>query len=410
MKEHEEIIAGLDIGTTKVAAIVGRKDSDGHIDVLGFAHAPSKGMRRGIVINIPETVNSIKAAITEAELVSGHKIKRVFAGIAGDHVRSSFSKGVIGVKNKTITEEDVERVINAAKTIALPRDREIIHILPQEYIIDNQGGINEPVGVSATHLEVKTHIVTAAITSAQNIRNSIAEAGCEVEELVLEPYASSLAVLNKDEMEMGTCLVDIGGGTTDIAIFFDGSIHYTTVIGVGGEHVTRDLLQGLRTSFEQAEHIKKEHGVALQSLLTEEELVTVPGVGNRASREISKQVIAAIIQARMEELFRIVVAEMEKSMLYEAVSAGIVLTGGASQLAGAAELAEKISGLPVKIGEPMLTGGLTDAIKSPKHATGVGLLYYGANRTDNLYLHEKGDTKFGNYVRKIKDIVDGLFG
>jgi cell division protein FtsA len=404
-----EILVGLDIGTTKIAAVIGRRDENDQMTILGVGHSPSKGLRRGVVIDIRKTVESIKAAVKQAELFAGTEVTAVYAGIAGDHIRSINSKGVIAVsgENKIITADDVVRVINAAKAIALPMDREILHILPQEYIVDSQEGIKTPVGMAGTRLEAEVHIITAAAASAQNIVNCIHEAGYEVADIVLEPYASSLSVLQRDEKELGVTIIDIGGGTTDIAMFYDGSIRHTSVIGIGGEHVTRDLSQGLRTSHEQAEAIKKSHGIAVQTLLEKDELISLPGLAGRRSRDVSRGVLAAIIQPRMEELFELTLREMENSDFFESMGAGIVLTGGASLLEGTIDLAEEMMGLPVKLGVPNVGGGLVDTVNSPIFATGVGLLVYA-----DLYgkAEEYADGGGVNWIiSRLKNMFENLF-
>jgi len=406
----EDIIVGLDIGTTKIAAVVGKQDEYGQVNIIGVGHAPSEGLRRGVVINIEETVHSIEQAVEQAELMCGHKITHVYAGIAGDHIRSINSKGVIAVSGRDglIDEDDVERVISAAKAIALPMDREILHVLPQEYTVDDQDGIKNPVQMAGTRLEAEVHIVTAAAASAQNIANCIEAAGCSVDDIVLEPYASSLSVLHPDERDLGVCIIDIGGGTTDIAMFFDGSIRYTSVIGLGGHHVTGDLSQGLRTSVEQAEEIKKKYGIAMQSLLEKDELIRVAGVGGRAPREISRSVLSAIIQPRMTEMFQLALREMQKSDVFDSMGAGIVLTGGASLLEGAADLAEEVMGFPVKIGIPKASGGLVETVQSPIYATGVGLIYFALKHGSQRSV---GDHLSFEWIKnRLKSFVDNLFG
>ena len=402
------IIVGLDIGTTKIAAVVGEQDEYGKVNIVGVGLAPSHGLRRGVVINMKTTVQSIRKAVEQAELMCGHKISHVYAGIAGDHIRSINSKGVIAVSGKDhiITEKDRDRVISAAQAIALPMDREILHVLPQEYIVDGQDGIRNPVGVAGVRLECEIHIVTAAAASAKNIVNCIEEAGYEVADIVLEPYASSLAVLDADERDLGVAIVDIGGGTTDLAMFFDGSIRHTSVIGLGGQHVTSDLSQGLRTSMDQAEELKKKYGVAMQTQLEGDEIIKVPGVAGRAPRDISRGVLAAIIQPRMEEIFQLTLREMEKADVFDYMGAGIVLTGGAAMLQGVGELAERVTGLPVKIGEPNASGGLAETIKSPMYATGVGLIYYA------IYYGKSGGGKrpITWIIDRFKEMVDNLFG
>lgn len=407
--KKDDIIVGLDIGTTKIAAVVGRRDDYGQLNIIGVGHSLSDGLRRGVVINIRNTIKSIKKAIEDAELMSGHKITRVYAGIAGDHIRSINSKGVIAVgsKDKIITEDDVIRVIDAAKAIALPMDREILHVLPQEYIVDEQAGIKNPVGMSGTRLEAEVHIVTAAAASAQNIVNCIHEAGYEVADIVLEPYASSLAVLDTDEKELGVAIVDIGGGTTDIAVFFDGSIRFTSVIGLGGQHLTSDISQGLRTSAEQAEEIKKNYGVAIQSHIKTDELIKVPGVGGRQAREVSKVLLSGIIQPRMEEMIQLAMKEIEKSKITEFLGAGVVITGGAALLTGIVELAERALGMPVKIGKPIVSGGLEDSVDSPMYATGVGLIQYAIKHENE----DDGEDKAGfNWIlNRLRTFFEDLF-
>ncbi|MCB0281964.1 MAG: cell division protein FtsA [Calditrichaeota bacterium] len=405
----DDIIVGLDIGTTKIAAVVGRKDEYGRLNIVGVGHAPSDGLRRGVVINIRKTIQSIKKAVEDAELISGHKITRVYAGIAGDHIRSINSKGVIAVgnKDKIITEEDVVRVIDAAKAIALPMDREILHVLPQEYVVDEQDGIKNPVGMAGTRLEAEVHIVTAAAASAQNIVNCIHDAGYEVADIVLEPYASSLSVLDDDERELGVAIIDIGGGTTDIALVFDGSVRFTSVIGLGGQHITNDISQGLRTSAEQAEEIKKKFGIAMQSLIENDELISVPGVGGRKAREVSRLLLSGIIQPRMEEMLQLTMKEMEKSRMVDFLGAGAVITGGAAQLEGLVDLAERVLGIPVKIGMPIVSGGLEDSVENPMYATGVGLIQYALKHEADV---DQSDRHGFNWiVDRLRTFFDNLF-
>lgn len=407
---EENIIVGLDIGTTKIAVVVARPDEYGQLNIVGVGTNPSQGLRRGVVINIADTVKSISKAIEQAELMSGHKINSVYAGIAGDHIRSMNSKGVITVsgKDQTIVQNDLDRVLDVAQSIALPMDREVIHVLPQEYIVDNQDGIKSPIGMSGKRLEGEVHIVTALSSSLQNIENCVRQAGCEVERVVLEPYASSLAVLNQDERDLGVAIIDIGGGTTDLAVYFDGSIRFTSVIGIGGQHVTNDLSHGLRTPMDQAEDIKKYHGCALQSMLEKEELIQVPGVNGRAPREISRNVLAAIIEPRMEELFDLALKELQMSDIYDSLGAGCVLTGGASLLPGTVELAEKVLGLPVKIGTPHVNGGLAETVSSPMYATSVGLVEFGYER-GNQPLYSSGDGFFEKAMDKLKNMFEEFF-
>ncbi len=408
---ENNIFVGLDIGTTKIATVVARLDEYNVLNIVGVGTHPSDGLRRGVVINIDKTVVSIKKSIEQAELMAGYKISSVFAGVAGDHIRSINSKGVIAVggKDKVIIPQDIDRVVDAAKAIALPMDRQIVHILTQEFIVDDQDGIKNPIGMAGTRLECEVHIVTASSASMQNIINCVQKAGYDVDEIVLEPYASSLAVLDTDELDLGVGIMDIGGGTTDLAIFFDGSIRFTSVIGLGGQHVTNDLSHGLRTPMEQAEEIKKKYGFAMQSMVEEEEIVRVPGIHGRSPREISRGVLCAIIQPRMEEMFNLTLNELERSGMYDSLGAGIVLTGGASLLPGSIELAEKCIGLPVKIGLPVVAGGLAETVKSPIFATGVGLIEYAVSRLSEKKHHSKAESAFERFINRIKEYFEDLF-
>ncbi len=372
------IITGLDIGTTKICAVIVKEDLDGSLHVVGIGSAPSYGLRKGVVVNIDKTVHAIKAAMEEAQAMAGVEIESVFVGIAGDHIRSINSKGMIGVTrdDHEITPEDVERAINAAKAVALPIDREIIHVIPQEFIVDGQDGITDPVGMSGVRLEVEVHIVTALVTSAQNIVRSVQKAGYDVEEIVLEQLASSLAVLDDDERTLGVALVDIGGGTTDIAMFFDGNIQRTDVVALGGQHVTSDIAHGLRTPPEQAENIKIRYGATIRDSVTENDTIVVPGVGGRSPRSMSKSVLIDIIAPRMEEVLTLAYQKMKKTELLDLMAAGAVITGGAALLEGTASLAEDIWGIPVRLGVPKHLGGLTDSVQSPVYSTAVGLCLY----------------------------------
>ncbi|MCK5327670.1 MAG: cell division protein FtsA [Candidatus Latescibacteria bacterium] len=408
--DREEIVAGLDIGTTKISAIIALVGAGEEPKIIGAGTSPSVGLRRGVVINIEKTVRSIEKAVSEAELMAGVKIGSVYAGIAGDHIRSINSRGVIAVSRgdgdgNEITRDDVDRVIEAAKAVAIPMDREILHVLPQEYIVDNQPGIKDPVGMAGVRLEAEVHIVTGAVTSAQNICESIRRAGIEVEDVVLEPLASSYSVLSQDEKDLGVGLLDVGGGTTDIALFFDGSIRHTAVIAFGGNNVTRDMAIGLRTPSEQAERIKIEHGCALGSLVEGDAMIQVPGVGGRALREVTRKELCAIIEPRMEEIFTLVLREIKRTDYVELMSTGMVLTGGGAMMDGTAELAERIFDLPVRLGVPQGVTGLTDEVTSPIHATGVGLVLYGAmhrSRGGGMIAGAKGDRLFYKILSRMK--------
>ncbi len=385
---EKDIIVGLDIGTTKIGVIIAEKGQFNEIKILGVGTAPSHGLRRGVVINIDKTTNSIEKAIENAELMADVEVKSVYAGIAGDHIRSLNSRGIVAVsrENNEIHQNDIQRAVDAAKAISLPIDREIIHILPQQYIIDDQDGIRDPIGMSGVRLEVETHIVTGAVTSAQNIFRSVERAGLKVQDIVLEPLASSYAVLSHDEKELGVGLIDIGGGTTDIALFFGETIRHTAVISLGGNNVTNDIAIGLRTPPEQAEKIKLESGCCYINDITEDEFISVPGVGGREPRKVSRSILTRIIQPRMEEIFALAHREIKRSDFIELLTSGIVLTGGCSMIPGAVELAEEIFDMPVRLGIPEGFTGLVDTAKSPIHATGVGLVLYGeSNRSSSDY-------------------------
>lgn len=375
--KKDNLIVGLDIGTTKICAIVGNVTEDG-LDIVGIGTSPSSGLRKGVVINIESTVSAIRKAVEEAELMAGCEIKSVYAGIAGGHIKGTNSQGVIAIKNREVSQEDVRRVIDAAKAIAIPMDREVIHILPQEFIIDEQDGIREPLGMSGVRLEAKVHIVTGAVASAQNIVKSCNRSGLDVADIVLEQLASSEAVLSADEKELGVCLVDIGGGTTDVAIFSEGAIKYTSVIALGGNQLTNDIAVGLRTPFAEAEKIKQKYGCCLASLVGKEDKIEVPSVGGRKPRELSRNVLCEILGPRVEEIFALVNREIIKSGLEDTIASGVVITGGSSILEGMPELAEQIFNLPVRRGVPHRIGGLIDVVNSPVYATGVGLVVYGS--------------------------------
>ena len=401
----KDYVVGLDIGTTKICCIVGEVSEPGPnpiIDIIGIGTAPSTGLRKGCVINIETTVESITKAVEEAELMAGIEISTVYTGIAGGHIKSFNSTGIVAIKDKEINDHDVQRVIDAAKAVAIPLDREVIHIIPQEYMIDSQDGIRDPIGMSGVRLECKVHIVTGAVSSAQNIIKCANKAGLNVAEICLEPIASSEAVLAQDEKELGVVLVDIGGGTSDIAIFKDGAIVYTGVLAVGGNHITNDIAVGLRTPQYEAEKIKIQHGCALSSLVKPDEMIEVAGVGGRKSRILSRRLLAEIIEPRVEEIFSLIHREVMKSGYQDVLSGGIVITGGSTLLEGMPELAEFIFEMPVKRGIPQGIGGLRDVVNSPKYATGVGLLKYGARnaqksrfpiREKNIYDKVRGSMR-----------------
>ncbi len=372
-------VMGLDIGTTKIGVLIGEMDDNQKLKILGVGTSPSEGLRKGVVVNIDKTVRSIRSAIEEAQLMAGVDVDDVYVGIAGDHIRSLNSRGVIAVyrTDNEITKQDVARVIEAARAVAIPMDREMLHVIPQEFIVDDQAGIKDPVGMSAVRLEADVHIITGAVTSAQNIYKSVEKAGLRVADIVLEPLASSYSTLEDDEKELGVVLIDMGGGTTDVAVFIDDSIRHTASIGLGGKNVTSDVAIGIRTPLERAEEIKRAHGTCIRTGLEKNEYIVVPGVGGREQREVSRAVLASIIEPRMREIFSLVLNELRKTKLIDMLGAGVVLTGGGSLMQGAVELGEEVFKMPVKLGVPKSFGGLVDCASTPVHATGVGLLQYG---------------------------------
>ena len=374
---EERMIVGLDIGTSKVVAIVGKLNSDGTLEIVGIGSHASRGLKKGVVVNIDSTVESIQRAVEEAELMAGCQIHSVYAGIAGSHIRSMNSHGIVAIRDREVEEADVSRVIDAAQAVAIPADQKILHILPQEYVIDDQDGIKKPLGMSGVRLEAKVHLVTAAVNAVQNIDKCIRLCGLEVEDIILEQLASSYSVLTEDEKELGVCLVDIGGGTSDMAIFTEGSIRHTAVIPIAGDQVTNDIAMALRTPTKNAEEIKVKYACALTQLAGPDESIKVPAVGDRGCKELSRQALAEVVEPRYDELFTLIQSELRKSGFEEIIAAGIVLTGGSSKMEGAVELAEEIFHMPVRFAIPQGVTGLSDVVSNSIHATGVGLLLYG---------------------------------
>src|SRR5215213_2759120 len=370
------LIVGLDIGTSKVVALVGEVAADGQIEVLGVGSHPSRGLKKGVVVNIESTVQSIQRAVEEAELMAGCEIHSVFAGIAGSHVRSLNSHGVVAIRDKEVSHGDVEHVIDAAKAVAIPADQKILHVLPQEFLVDGQEGIRDPIGMSGVRLEAKVHIVTGADSAAQNIEKCIQRCGLEVDDVVLEQLASSFAVLTEDEKELGVCLVDIGGGTTDLAVFANGAIRHTAVIPIAGDQVTNDIAVSMRTPTQYAEDIKIRYACALSQLANADESIEVPSVGDRPARRLARQTLAEVVEPRYEELFALVRDELRRSGFEEVIAAGIVLTGGSARMEGAIDLAEEIFHMPVRLGLPQQVKGLADVVQNPIYSTAVGLLLH----------------------------------
>lgn len=376
LNPNSNIVIGLDIGTSKIAAIIGKIKDEGSIEVVGMGTHPSKGLKKGVVVNIDSTVESIQRAIDEAERMSGMKAESVSVGIAGSHIGSFNSNGMVAISNQEVQPEDVQRVIDAAQTIAIPGDQEVLHILPQEFMIDSQGGIREPVGMSGVRLEAKVHMVTGSVSAAQNITKCVERCALKVDNLILEQLASSEAVLSEDEKELGVCLVDIGGGTTDIAIFQNGAIRHTAVIPVAGDQVTNDIAVALRTPTKAAEEIKKQYACALPQLISKDEEIEVPSVGDRPARCLSRHTLVEVIEPRYEELFQLIQAELRRADFENKIAAGIVLTGGSSLVEGAVELAEEVFHMPVRLGIPTEVSGLKEEVMSPSFATTIGLLMY----------------------------------
>lgn len=374
---NKDLLVGIDIGTSKVVTLVGEMTTDGKLNVIGFGSHPSQGLKRGVVVNIESTVQSIQRSVEDAELMVGCEIFSAYTGIAGSHIRSINSHGIVAIRDQEVTPSDVDRVIDAAKAIAIPADQKILHVLPQEFIIDSQDSIREPVGMSGVRLEAKVHIVTGAVSAAQNIVKCMKRCGLTTSDIVLEQFASSQSILTEDEKELGVCMIDIGGGTSDIAIFTDGAIRHTAVIPIAGDQVTNDIAIALRTPTRIAEDIKLKYGCALQDLVDSNQMIDIPSVGDRVGRRLPGRALAEVVEARYEELFTLAFSELRRSGLEDFIASGIVLTGGASKIAGAQELAERVFKIPVRIGKPNNVTGLTDIVNNPIYATGVGLLVYG---------------------------------
>jgi cell division protein FtsA len=380
VKDSKNLVVGLDIGTSKIVAIVAEVAPDGALNVIGLGTQPSRGLKRGVVVNIEATMGSIQRVLEEAELMADCRIGKVTTGIAGSHIRSLNSSGMVAIKEGEVVQADIDRVIETAKAIAIPNDQQILHILPQEFIIDGQDDVREPLGMSGVRLEVKVHIVTGAVSAVENIAKCVRRCGLELQDIVLQPLASAAAVLNDDEKELGVCLMDIGGGTTDIAVFAGGAIRHTAVIPIAGDQVTNDIAMTLRTPTKEAEELKIRHGCALRQLADANDVVEVPGVGERAPRKLSRPMLAEVIEPRIEELYTLVQSELRRSGFEELLSSGVVITGGTAMLQGMAELGEEVFHLPCRIGTPSYMGGLADVVRSPRYSTAVGLLQHGRDQ------------------------------
>ena len=402
-----ELIVGLDIGTSKVVAIVAEVHEQNEIEIIGLGSCRSRGLKKGVVVNIESTVQTIRSAIQEAELMAGCNIHAVYTGIAGTHIRSLNSHGIVAIRDNEVTEGDIERVIDAARAVAIPADQKILHIIPRDFAIDGQEGIREPVGMSGVRLEAKVHIVTGAVSAAQNIIKCVRRCGLEADDIVLEQLASSYSVLTDDEKELGVCLVDIGGGTTDVAVFTNGAISHTAVIPIAGDHVTNDIAVALRTPTQNAEEIKVRHACALAQLANSDDTVEVPSVGNRPLRRMSRQTLAEVVEPRYVELFSLVQAELRRSGYERLLTAGVVLTGGSSNMNGAVELAEEVFHLPVRVGTPQYVGGLAELVKNPIYATGVGLLLHSRRQQRDRTFSGRIDSGASGIWKRMKSWFQG---
>lgn len=409
VKEDKNLIVGLDIGTSKIVAIVAELQPEGTVKVIGLGQHISRGLKKGVVINIESTMQSIQRALEEAELMTDCKINNVYTGIAGSHIKSLNSHGMVKIKDAEVSQMDVDRVIETARAIALPADQQILHILTQEFIIDGQEDVREPLGMSGMKLEVKVHIVTGAVAAAQNIVKCIKRCGIEVSDLILQPLASSLAVLTEDEKELGVCLVDIGGGTTDIAVFKQGAIRHTAVVPIAGDQMTNDVAVAFRTPTQSAEDIKVKHGCALRQLADPREIVEVPGVDGREPRQLSVQTLAEVLEPRIVELYELVLNELRRSGMEEMIASGIVITGGSAMMKGMVELGEEIFHMPVRMGLPRYVGGLSEVVSNPRYATGVGLVLMGKQQLERHITGQMESSSFGRMLDKMKSWFQGNF-
>lgn len=409
-KKERDTICGLDIGTTKICCVIAEISDSGKLDIIGIGTSPSKGLNKGVVVNIESTVESIRSAVEEAELMAGVQVESAFVGIAGGHIKGFNSHGIIAVKNREVTDLDKERVIEAAKAVAIPMDREVIHVIPQQFILDHQNGIREPRGMTGIRLEARIHIITGAVSSAANIVRSVNKAGLDVDDIIVEQLASAEAVLDADERDLGVALVDIGGGTADLALFSEDSVKYTSVIAVGGNHITSDLAIGLRTPQAEAEKIKRKHGCAVVAMVKSGELVEIPSMGGREPRVIKRDVLCEIIEPRVEEMFQMIYHDLETSGYLGIIPSGLVITGGAAMLEGMPEVAERVFGLPVRRGNPKGVGGLVDVVNSPQYATAVGLLLFGMKlRRNGPPRPLKGRNLFNNITDRMKGWIEDFF-
>lgn len=409
VREDKNLIVGLDIGTSKIVTIVAELLPEGTLKVIGLGQHVSRGLKKGVVINIDSTMQSIQRSLEEAELMADCKIRTVFTGIAGNHIKSLNSHGMVKIKDAEVSQMDVDRVVETARAVALPADQQILHILTQEFIIDGQDDVREPLGMSGMKLEVKVHIVTGAVAAAQNIVKCIKRCGLEVSDLILQPLASSIAVLTEDEKELGVCLVDIGGGTTDIAVFKNGAIRHTAVIAIAGDQITNDVAVAFRTPTQSAEDIKIKYGCALRQLADAREVVEVPGVDGREARQLSIQTLAEVIEPRVVELYELVLQELRRSGMEEMIASGIVITGGSAMMRGMIELGEEIFHMPVRMGMPRYVGGLSEVVSNPRYATAVGLILMGKQQLERHLTGQMESSSIGRVLEKMKSWFQGNF-
>ena len=408
-KDSSDLIVGLDIGTSKIVAMVAEIKPEGGFDIIGYGSHRSRGLKKGVVVNIESTVNAIQRALEEAELMADCKIREVFTGIAGSHIKSFNSHGMVAIKEREVGQLDVDRVIETAKAVNIPTDQQILHTLNQEFIIDGQEDVREPLGMNGVRLEVKVHIVTGAVSAAQNIMKCVRRCGLEVRDLILQPLASAMAVLSEDEKDLGVCLVDIGGGTTDVAVFTQGAIRHTAVIPIAGDQITNDIAMALRTPTKDAEEVKSRFGCALRELADPNQMIEVPGVGERASRQLSRQTLAEVIEPRVEELYSLIQAELRRSGFEELLSSGIVITGGSSVMQGMVELGEEIFHMPVRVGTPNYTGTLAEVVRNPRYSTVVGLLVAGLSVHQREQIVRMHSASFRHVFQRMRTWVQGNF-
>ena len=408
-RDARNLLVALDIGTSKIVTLVAEITPEDTLSLIGMGSHPSRGLKKGVVVNIESTVNAIQRSLEEAELMADAKIRDVLTGIAGSHIKSFNSHGMVAIKDKEVAQYDIDRVIETARAVNIPMEQQVLHILEQEFIIDGQGGVRQPLGMSGMRLEVKVHIVTGAVSAAQNIMKCVRRCGLEVKDLMLQPLASADAVLLDDEKELGVCLVDIGGGTTDIAVFTEGAIKHTSVIPIAGDQITNDIAMALRTPTKDAEELKIAHGVALRQLASTADMIDVPGVGERGPRELSRQTLAEVIEPRVEELYSLIQRELRSCGLEELLSSGIVLTGGSALMRGMVELGEEVFHMPVRVGMPNYTGALSEVVRNPRYSTGMGLLMAGLDQVKREHHARMQGAGFKEVLERMKNWFKGNF-